>query len=279
MEPNSVDACALICIRRCCAASSGRSFGASAFASPLRSPTSICVGISSAILAQRQNGSSFGKKRSHSSASFGKSGKLCRCQCSMASWYGFGSVRTSSLTALAYRVFACHWSYRSPERTCSGLGSDLGGGLFWLYLWGLRSCVGRRGAFSVIDRRRQELPRETDQLFVVEWLSQIVTGADLLRKRLEVRSCAHRDDRCSILGAHASSVLLRKADRQLSLGDIDVKDDEIGLERGGRPDGVITVYSCLRVESGVDHQAGYELAYVGVILDDQDTLSTHHAER
>src|SRR5438552_5567364 len=106
IEPNSVDACALICIRRCCAASSGRSFGASAFAAPLRSPTSICVGISSAILAQRQNGSSFGKKRSHSSASFGKSGKLCRCQCSMASWYCFGSVRTSSFTSLAYRVWS-----------------------------------------------------------------------------------------------------------------------------------------------------------------------------
>src|SRR6266566_4058771 len=104
MEPNSVDACALICVRRCCAASSGRSFGASAFASPLRSPISICVGMSSAILAQRQNGSSFGKKRSHSSASFGKSGKLCRCQCSIALWYCFGSVRTSSFTRLAYRL-------------------------------------------------------------------------------------------------------------------------------------------------------------------------------
>src|SRR5438309_6106667 len=187
----------------------------------------------------------------------------------MASWYGFGSVRTSSLTALAYRVsLVIGHNVRRSERE-SGLGSDLGGGLSRLYLRRLRSCFRRRGAFSVSDRRRQELPRETHQLFVVEWLSQMATGADLLRKRLQVWSCAHRDDRCSILRAHASSVLLRKADSQLSLGDVNVKDDEIGLERGSRPDGVITVNSCLRVESGVDHQAGYELSYVGVILDYQ----------
>src|SRR6266550_2386382 len=126
MEPNSVDACALICIRRCWAASSGRSFGASAFASPLRSPTSISAETSSAIFAQRQNGSSFGKKRSHSSASFGKSGKLWRCQCSIASWYCLGSVRTSSFTPLAYRLSIGVRSgarLRSPGPPCGTLGA------------------------------------------------------------------------------------------------------------------------------------------------------------
>ena|SRR2546428_3518573 len=148
------------------------------------------------------------------------------------------------------------------------LGSGLGGRLSRLYLRRLWSCFRQRGASRLIGRDRQELTREADQLFVVEWFSQIVTSADLLRERLQIRSCAHRDDRCSILRAHASPILLRKPDRQLSLGDVNVKDDEIGLQRGSRPDGVITVNSCLSVESGIDHQARDELSYVGVILDD-----------